>query len=193
MEEKRCPWAASVSETAYHDREWGRPLHDDRALFELLILEGMQAGVSWKTILDKRDAFRKAFDNFDPETVAGYGPEKLEALMRNPGILRNRTKLRCAISNAKAYLRIQAEFGSFDSYLWGWVDGTPIVNHPQSMADLPSQTDLSRAISADLKKRGFKFVGPVIIYSLLQSAGLVNDHMAWCPWHERVNNVSPHP
>jgi len=184
MDHIRCPWAVTPAEIAYHDQEWGRPLHDDTALFELLVLEGMQAGVSWRVILDKRESFRRAFDGFDPRIVAGYGPEKLEDLMRDPGILRNRTKLRCAVSNAAAFLRVQREFGSFDAYLWSWVKGKPIVNHPQSMADLPARTPLSEAISADLKKRGFKFAGPVIIYAYLQSAGLVNDHMEWCPWHD---------
>lgn len=180
----RCPWASTPAEIAYHDQEWGRPLHDDRALFELLVLEGMQAGVSWRVILNKREAFRRAFDRFQPEIVASYGPEKLEELMENPGILRNRSKLRCAVSNARAFLKVQEEFGSFDAYLWGWVDGTPIVNHPRSMEDLPAQTPLSQALSADLKRRGFRYVGPVIVYAYMQSAGLVNDHMVWCPWHD---------
>ena len=186
MEQTRCPWAKTPEEIDYHDHEWGRPVHDDRALFELLVLEGMQAGVSWHIILRKREALRRAFGGFDPRVVAGYGPDRLETLMADPGILRNRTKLRCAFSNAAAFLRVQEEFGSFDRYLWGWVDGAPIVNHPQSMADLPAQTPLSEAISADLKRRGFKFAGPVIVYAYLQSAGLVNDHMAWCPLHDRM-------
>lgn len=186
MEHSRCPWAKTPAEIRYHDEEWGRPLHDDRALFELLVLEGMQAGVSWNIILQKREAFRQAFDNFDPRLVAAYDETKLEDLMRNPGILRNRTKLRCAVSNAAAFLRVQEEFGSFDRYLWQWVDGVPIVNHPQSMADLPAKTPLSEALSADLKKRAFKFVGPVIVYSYLQAAGLINDHMAWCPLHDQM-------
>lgn len=184
MNPVRCPWASTPAEIAYHDQEWGRPLHDDRALFELLVLEGMQAGVSWRVILDKREAFRRAFDGFRPELVASYGEEKLEELMENPGILRNRSKLRCAVSNARAFLRVQEEFGSFDAYLWSWVDGVPIVNHPRSMEDLPDQTPLSQALSRDLKRRGFKYVGPVIVYAYLQSAGLINDHMAWCPWHD---------
>ena len=186
MKLERCPWAKSPSEIAYHDNEWGRPLHDDRALFELLILEGMQAGVSWRIILDKRPAFREAIDGFDPAKVAAYGPEKVDALLGDPGILRNRSKLRCAVTNAQAFLRVQEEFGSFDAYLWGWVDGKPIVNHPRSMADVPPWTPLSRALSEDLKKRGFKFVGPTIVYSFLQAAGLVNDHLASCPWHDRA-------
>ena len=187
MDHTRCPWAKTPAEITYHDQEWGRPLHDDRALFELLVLEGMQAGVSWPIILQKREAFRRAFDHFDPQAVAAYDEEKINALMQDPGILRNRVKLRCAVSNAAAFLRVQEEFGSFDRYLWGWVDGKPIVNHPQSMADLPAKTPLSEAISADLKKRGFKFVGPVIVYSYLQSAGLINDHMVWCPLHDHVS------
>lgn len=184
MEHQRCSWATSPSEIAYHDAEWGRPLHDDRALFELLILEGMQAGVSWRIILDKRPAFRVAFDGFNPAKVALYGSEKLAELLQNPGILRNRTKLSCAVTNARAFLKVQEEFGSFDAYLWGWVDGRPIVNHPRSMADLPPYTPLAEALSADLKKRGFKFVGPTIVYALMQSTGMVNDHMAWCSWHD---------
>lgn len=186
MKLERCPWAKSLSEVAYHDEEWGRPLHDDRALFELLTLEGMQAGVSWRIILDKRPAFRSAFDGFDPVKVAAYGPEKLSALLENPGILRNRAKLRCAVTNAQAFLRMQEEFGTFDDYLWSWVGGKPIINHPQSMTDVPAWTPLSRALSEDLKKRGFKFVGPTIVYSFLQAAGLVNDHLASCPWHDRT-------
>lgn len=182
----RCPWAVTPSEIAYHDQEWGRPLHDDRKLFELLVLEGMQAGVSWRVILDKRDAFRSAFDGFDPAIVAAYDEEKFQALMQNAGILRNRTKLHCAISNAAAFLRVQQEFGSFDRYLWSWVNGTPIVNHPLRMEDLPTQSPLSEAVSRDLKKRGFRFVGPVIVYAYLQSAGLINDHMAWYPWHGKM-------
>lgn len=181
----RCPWAAAnPAELAYHDGEWGRPLHDDRALFEMLILEGMQAGVSWSIILNKRPAFRAAFDQFDPPLVAAYGPEKIEALMANPAILRNRAKLSCAVTNAQAFLKLQAEFGSFDSYLWSWVDGKPIVNRPQSMSEVPPFTPLSQALSADLKKRGFKFVGPTIVYSFLQAVGVVNDHMAWCAYHD---------
>ena len=186
MELSRCPWAKSSSEIAYHDEEWGRPLHDDNALFEMLVLEGMQAGVSWRIILDKRPAFRAAFDGFDPAKVAAYGPEKEAELLQNPGILRNRNKIRCAISNARAFLRVQEEFGSFDAYLWGWVAGKPIINHPQSMEDMPPYTPLAEALSADLKKRGFKFVGPTIVFSLMQAVGMVNDHMSWCPWLDRL-------
>lgn len=186
MEKERCLWAKSPSEIAYHDREWGRPLYDDRRLFEMLVLEGMQAGVSWRVILDKREAFRVAFDGFDPARVAAYGPEKLEELMGNASILRNRTKLRCAISNAKAFLQVAEEYGSFAAYLWGWVGGKPVVNHPESMADLPPFTPIAQALSDDLKRRGFKFVGPTITYALMQSVGMVNDHMTWCPWHEEM-------
>lgn len=188
MEGKRCTWATSLSERAYHDTEWGRPLHDDRRLFEMLILEGMQAGVSWRIILDKRENFRAAFDGFDPAKVAGYGPDKLSALMGNAGILRNRTKLGCAVSNARAFLKVQEEFGSFDAYLWAWVDGVPVVNHPESMTDLAPFTPLAQALSNDLKRRGFKFVGPTIVYSYLQSVGLVNDHMSWCAWHDECRS-----
>lgn len=186
MEARRCTWAATPSEIAYHDAEWGRPLHDDRRLFEMLVLEGMQAGVSWRTILNKRENFRRAFDQFDPVKVAEYGPEKLAELMQDAGILRNRSKLSCTVSNARAFLQVQSEFGSFDKYLWAWVDGKPIVNHPESMESVPPFTPLAKALSDDLKKRGFKFVGPTIVYAYMQSVGMVNDHMSWCAWHDQV-------
>ena len=179
MELKRCRWVDETSElyTAYHDQEWGRPEHDDRRLFEMLILEGFQAGLSWITILKKREAFRRAFDNFDPAVVAEYGPEKLEAQMADPGIVRNRRKLQAAVQNAKVFLAIQEEFGSFDRYLWGFTGGQVILNTDD---EVRASTELSDRISADLKRRGMKFVGSVIIYSFLQAVGVVNDHETGC-------------
>ena len=184
MELKRCRWADPGSELyiAYHDQEWGRPEHDDRKLFEMLILEGFQAGLSWITILKKREAFRKAFDNFEPAVVAAYGSEKLEALMGDPGIVRNRRKIEATVQNAKVFLNIQKEFGSFDRYLWGFTDGQVILNTDDVVR---ASSELSDRISADLKRRGMKFVGTVIIYSFLQAVGVVNDHErgCWCYPH----------
>ena len=179
MELKRCRWVDENSElyTAYHDQEWGRPEHDDRRLFEMLILEGFQAGLSWITILKKREAFRRAFDNFDPAVVAEYGSEKLEEQMADPGIVRNRRKLQAAVQNAKVCLEIQREFGSFDRYLWGFTGGQVILNTDD---EVRASSELSDRISADLKRRGMKFVGSVIIYSFLQAVGVVNDHETGC-------------
>lgn len=179
MELKRCGWAEPNSElyTAYHDQEWGRPEHQDQKLFEILILEGFQAGLSWITILKKREAFREAFDGFDPVVVAGYGPEKLEILMSNPGIVRNRRKIEASVQNAKVFLDIQKEFGSFDRYLWGFTQGKVMLNTDN---EVRASTPLSDRISADLKRRGMKFVGTVIIYSFLQAVGIVNDHETGC-------------
>ncbi len=179
MELNRCRWAVSVPEiyTAYHDQEWGRPEHDDRKLFEMLILEGFQAGLSWITILKKREAFRKAFDSFDPAAVAKYDQEKLESLMNDPGIVRNRHKIEAAVTNASAFLEIQKEFGSFDRYLWAFSDGQVILNTDDQVR---ASSELSDRISADLKRRGMKFVGSVIIYSFLQAVGVVNDHETGC-------------
>lgn len=192
MELKRCRWADPASELyiAYHDREWGRPEHDDRKLFELLILEGFQAGLSWLTILKKREAFRRAFDGFDPAAVAGYGPEKLEALMADPGIVRNRRKIQASVQNARAFLDIQKEFGSFDRYLWSFTDGQVILNTDDAVR---ARSGLSDQISADLKRRGMKFVGTVIIYSFLQAAGVVNDHETECWLHPRQNQKEAAP
>ncbi|WP_236096399.1 glutamine-hydrolyzing GMP synthase [Helicobacter sp. MIT 11-5569] len=182
----RCEWAKDKDKKAnklyedYHDKEWGVPLHDDNKLFELLVLEAMQAGLSWITILKKREAFRIAFDNFNPKIVANYDEAKIEELMQNEGIIRNRLKIEAAIINAKLFLEIQAEFGSFDKYIWGFVGGKPIINHFKSIADLPASTPLSDTISKDLKKRGFKFVGSTIMYAYMQSAGIVNDHLISC-------------
>lgn len=178
---ERCGWAGDDPlYIRYHDEEWGRPLHDDRALFELLILEGMQAGLSWKCILHKREAFRRAFEGFDPARVAAFGPEKLETLANDPSIVRNRRKLAAAVGNARAFLEIQRECGSFDAWLWAFVGGAPVVNHWRALAEVPCSTPLSERVSAALKKRGFRFVGPVIVYSFMQAAGLVNDHVAGC-------------
>ena len=179
MEWKRCRWADPASElyTAYHDQEWGRPEHDDRKLFEMLILEGFQAGLSWLTILKKREAFRWAFDGFDPATIAGYGPEKLEALMADAGIVRNRRKIQASVQNAKAFLNIQKEFGSFDRYIWGFTDGQVILNTDD---EVRASSELSDRVSADLKRRRMNFGGTVIIYSFLQAVGVVNDHETGC-------------
>lgn len=181
MELKRCRWVDPSSELyiAYHDQEWGRPEHDDRKLFEMLILEGFQAGLSWITILKKREAFRKAFDNFEPAVVAAYGSEKLETLMSDPGIVRNRRKIEATVQNAKVFLNIQKEFGSFDRYLWDFTNGQVILNTDDVVR---ASSKLSDRISADLKRRGMKFVGTVIIYSFLQAVGVVNDHetSCWC-------------
>jgi DNA-3-methyladenine glycosylase I len=179
---KRCAWAESSDlMRAYHDDEWGKPSHDDTHLFEMLMLEGAQAGLSWSTILDKRANYRRAFDNFDPEHIARYDETRLTALLADPGIVRNRLKVKSSVSNAQAFLAVRAEYGSFDTYLWAWVDGTPIVNRPRTMADLPTHTDLSDRLGKDLKKRGFNFVGSTIVYSYMQAVGLINDHVVGCP------------
>jgi DNA-3-methyladenine glycosylase I len=164
----------------YHDREWGVPVHDDRKLFEFLILEGMQAGLSWMTILRKRDNFRSAYDDFDPTKIARYDQVKFEELMDNPGIIRNRRKIEAAAQNARAFQAVQAEFGSFDAYMWGFVGGKPKVNSWVSMAEIPAQTDESLILSVDLKQRGFNFVGPTILYAHMQATGMVNDHTTDC-------------
>ena len=181
---KRCRWADPNSELyiAYHDHEWGRPEHDDQKLFEMLILEGFQAGLSWLTILKKREAFRRAFDRFDPAAVAQYGPEKVESLMADVGIVRNRRKILASIQNAKIFLAIQEEFGSFDRYLWSFTEGEVIVNTDDVFH---THTNLSDRISKDLKRRGMSFVGTTIIYSFLQAVGVVNDHELTCFCHPR--------
>ena len=177
-----CAWANSDPEMKkYHDEEWGRPVHDDRLLFEFLILEGAQAGLSWKTVLLKREAYRKAFDNFEPEKVARYDDGKAKELMTNAGIIRNWRKIEAAVNNAKGVLQIREEFGSFDKYVWGFVGGKPIMNDYRSMSDIPTESQESRELSKDLKQRGFSFVGPTIIYSFMQAVGLVNDHVKGCP------------
>lgn len=181
---RRCEWAGpDPIYIAYHDNEWGRPLHDDTKLFEMLILEGMQAGLAWITVLKKREAFREAFDGFDPHKVALYSDDKIEELMGNKGIIRHRGKISAAIGNAKAFISIQVEYGSFDRFIWEYVGNNPIINTANSLAELPASTLPSDRISKDLKKRGFKFVGSTIIYSFMQAVGMVDDHMVWCPWH----------
>ena len=182
MDEKcRCSWPGDMPlYVDYHDNEWGRPTHDDRELFELLVLEGAQAGLSWITILKKREAYREAFDGFDPAKVALYDEAKVEELMQNVGIVRNRLKVNAAITNAKLFLDVVEEFGSFDAFLWGYVDGSPIVNRWCSEGEIPASTPLSDRISKDLKKRGFKFVGSTIVYAYMQSIGMVNDHVTGC-------------
>lgn len=183
----RCVWAGSDPlYLAYHDQEWGVPVHDDRLLFEFLVLEGAQAGLSWITILRKRDAYRVAFDQFDPAKVAAYDDAKIEALLQNPGIVRNRLKVRAAVLNARGVLAIQDEFGSFAAFLWGFVGGQPRRNAWTSMREIPAETDESRAMSKALLKRGFKFVGPTICYAFMQACGLVNDHTVDCFRYDQV-------
>ena len=176
----RCTWAKNELSIHYHDTEWGVPTHDDRELFELIILEGAQAGLSWDTILAKRENYRRAYDEFDVEKVAAYDDEKYTELLNNGGIVRNRLKIASSIQNAKNFIAVQREFGSFDKYLWGFVDNKPLINRPKTNSDIPGFTELSDIISRDLKKRGFKFVGSTIIYAYLQSTGLVNDHLVGC-------------
>jgi DNA-3-methyladenine glycosylase I len=183
----RCHWAGSDPlYVAYHDQEWGVPVHDDRLLFEFLILEGAQAGLSWSTILKKRDHYRAAFDQFDFEQVARYDEAKIEALLGNPGIVRNRLKVQSAINNARRFIAVRAEFGSFDAYVWRFVDGTPKVNHWRSLSEIPAETEESRALSKDLLKRGFKFVGATICYAFMQACGLVNDDTVDCFRYEQL-------
>lgn len=186
---ERCPWSLSTpAYIAYHDEEWGRPQHDDRVLFEFLILEGAQAGLSWRTILEKRAGYRRAFADFDPAKVARFTDAKLEKLMHDPGIVRNRLKIGSARTNARAFLQIQREFDSFDAWLWAFVDGKPVVNRFTKMSEVPARTELSDRISKALEKRGFKFIGSTIIYAYLQAMGLVNDHLLSCPWHKQCIN-----
>lgn len=182
----RCSWATNDLNIPYHDTEWGVPLHDDRGLFEFLILEGAQAGLSWDTILRKRENYRAAFDNFDPEKVARYTDAKCSELLLNEGIIRNRLKVASAVGNAKAFLNVQDEFGSFDSYIWAFVGGEPIVNNLKGHGDVPAKTDISDAISKDLRKRGFNFVGSTIMYAFMQATGMVNDHLVTCFRFEQV-------
>ncbi len=180
---KRCAWAKGDLYIAYHDREWGVPVHDDRLLFEFLILEGAQAGLSWITILKKRDNYRRAFDNFDAHTVARYNSLKIQKLLADPGIVRNRLKILSAVGNAKAFLTVQNEFGSFDDYIWRFTDGKPIRNRWKSLKEIPASTAASDAMSRDLIKRGFKFVGSTICYAFMQAIGMVNDHTVDCFRH----------
>ena len=177
---QRCGWARTELSIAYHDKEWGVPLHDDRALFEFLVLEGAQAGLSWETILKKRDNFRVAFDNFDPRVVAEYDQRKVDELLANPGIIRNQLKISAAIQNAKAFLAVQEEFGSFDAYVWRFVGGWPKRNTRRTLRQIPARTPESDALSKDLSRRGFTFVGPTICYAFMQAVGMVNDHTVKC-------------
>jgi DNA-3-methyladenine glycosylase I len=171
---------------AYHDEEWGVPLHDDTSLFELLVLEGAQAGLSWETVLRKRSRYRELFAGFDPAAVARITPARIEKLLRDPGIIRNRAKIEAAVANARALLRLRDELGSFDKYAWSFVGGKPIDNRRRASGELPAWTTESHALSADLLRRGFRFVGPTISYAFMQAAGLVNDHLVSCAWHDRV-------
>jgi len=184
----RCAWGTGdPAYLAYHDLEWGVPLHDDRRLFELLNLEGAQAGLAWITILRKRDGYRRAFDVWDPERIASYGSDDEARLLADPGIVRNRAKVRSAIGNARAYLSLTDAPGAFDRYLWSFVNGTPIQNRWTTFGQIPAETDASRTMSRDLKKRGFSFVGPTIAYAFMQSAGLVNDHLLSCFRHAELS------
>lgn len=186
MPAERCPWAeSSQAMRDYHDREWGVPSHDDRHLFEMLTLEGAQAGLSWATILNRRDGYRRTFASFDIAKVAAFDDRRLERLLKDEGIIRNRLKIQSTRTNAQAVLRLQTEFGSFATYLWNWVGGKTIVNHPRTLSDLPPATELSDRISKDLKRRGFTFVGSTIVYSLLQTVGIVDDHVIGCQFKRK--------
>ena len=182
MEKQRCNWCLNSFEAyiAYHDEEWGVPVHDDRVHFEFLILEGAQAGLSWSTILKKREGYRKAFYDFDPELVARMSREDMEMLLQDPGIIRNRLKVQSAVTNAQSFLKVREEYGSFDEYFWNFVDGKPVINQWKQDSQIPASTPLSDKISKDLKKRGFKFVGTTIMYAHMQAVGLVNDHVVDC-------------
>jgi DNA-3-methyladenine glycosylase I len=186
-EKNRCGWCGDdPMYVAYHDEEWGVPVYDDRTLFEFLILEGAQAGLSWSTILKKREGYREAFDGFDPTKVARYDDRKTAELLANPGIVRNRLKVASAVSNAQAFLEVQDEKGSFSDYIWSFVDGRPLQNSWRSLAEIPPKTPLAEKISKDLKKRGFRFVGPTIVYAHMQATGMVNDHLVDCFRHHEV-------
>ncbi|MCG6909925.1 MAG: DNA-3-methyladenine glycosylase I [Deltaproteobacteria bacterium] len=183
----RCAWAGDDAlMITYHDSEWGCPLHDDRRLFEFLVLEGAQAGLNWMTILKKRENFRRAMDGFDPVRVAAYGDDDIQRLLQDRGIIRNRLKIGAAVANAKAFLAVQAEFGSFDAYIWQFVDNQPICNHWKKTAEIPTRTPISDRMSRDLKKRGFTFVGPTICYAFMQATGMVNDHTVDCFRHAQL-------
>jgi DNA-3-methyladenine glycosylase I len=185
-EKPRCHWAKTEPNISYHDNEWGVPQHDDRALFELLILEGAQAGLSWSTILNKRDGYRRAFDKFDARRIARYDARKIKQLLANPEIVRNRLKIAATVQNAKAFLAVQKEFGSFDTYIWRFVGNQPIQNALRSLSEVPARTAVSDAMSKDLKTRGFKFVGSTICYAFMQATGMVNDHVVGCFRYQEV-------
>lgn len=180
----RCPWAdeAEPIYVAYHDNEWGKPTYDDQQLFEMLCLEGAQAGLSWITILKKRETYREVFDQFVAEKIIQYDQQKINQLMKNPGIIRNRLKINAFICNAQAYLTIRQKYGTFSSYIWSFVDGKPLINHWETMEDVPTQTERSNDMSKQLKKDGFKFVGPTICYAFMQATGMVNDHLTSCKY-----------
>jgi DNA-3-methyladenine glycosylase I len=185
----RCPWASTEPNITYHDHEWGVPVHDDRLLFEFLILEGAQAGLSWSTILKKRDNYRKAFHGFRPEKIARYGARDVRRLLGDAGIVRNRLKIAATIENAKIFRAVRKEFGTFDAYLWKFVGGKPIQNRWPRMADVPARTPESDAMSRDLLRRGFRFVGSTICYALMQATGMVNDHLVTCPRHAQLGGA----
>lgn len=188
----RCDWSLGHPLLiAYHDEEWGVPVRDDRELFEKLVLDGAQAGLSWLTILKRREGYRRAFHGFDPERIAAYGEEDVARLLADPGIIRNRQKVRSAIGNARAYLALRQELGSFADYLWSFVDGSPVVNRPRRIADVPAETETSRRLSKDLRGRGFSFVGPTIVYAFMQAVGMVNDHTVDCFRHREVHGGLP--
>jgi DNA-3-methyladenine glycosylase I len=177
----RCAWCLSSDlYQSYHDNEWGKPVYDDKTIFEFLVLETFQAGLSWITILNKRENFRSAFDQFDYKKIAQYNEAKIEALLQEAGIIRNKLKIKATISNAEAFMKIQSTYGSFSKYIWGFVDGQPIVNHWKSLSEVPATTTVSDALSKDLKKKGFKFVGSTVVYAHMQATGMVNDHVADC-------------
>lgn len=187
MEKQRCPWAKSILDIEYHDSEWGKPLHDDGKLFEMLILEGMQAGLSWSTILNKRENMRIAFDGFDPNIIVNYNDEKREELLLNAGIIRNKLKINSLALNAKAFLNIQAEYGNFDKYIWSFVDGKAVINSWSNMSQVPVKSEISDKMSKELLKKGFKFVGSTICYAFMQAVGIVNDHMVFCEQYDKCN------
>ena len=190
---KRCEWAnRSELERSYHDNEWGVPIHDDRSLFEFLVLEGAQAGLSWSTILRKREGYRKAFDNFNALKISRYAGDDISRLLADPGIVRNRLKITATITNARAFLQLQKQFGSFDHYIWQFVNGRPVQNSWEKLTDIPSSAPESDALSKDLRERGFKFVGTTICYSLMQAVGMVNDHVVGCFRHEELRNKGEH-
>lgn len=183
----RCSWATTDLSVAYHDDEWGRPVHEDRTFFEFLTLEGAQAGLSWETILRKRSRYREVFHDFDASRVARMTKARIEKLLLDPGIIRNRSKIASTIENAHVFVEIQREFGSFDAYVWGFVGGEPIVNRWKRREDVPAESPESHALSKDLRKRGMRFVGPTIMYAFMQATGLVNDHLVSCAWYDRAS------
>lgn len=184
MEITRCPWCEKDDlYRNYHDKEWGRPVYDDKVLFEFLILESFQAGLSWYTILKKRENFKAAFNDFNYQKIASYGEEKIESLMQDPGIIRNRLKILAAVNNAKQFMEIQKEHGSFSNYIWSFVNNTPIINSPEKLSEIPATSELSDKIAKDLKKRGFKFLGSTVVYSHLQATGVINDHLKNCSFN----------